>query len=114
MNDIVWIKAKRKGGAFDLKAPPRGVDDGILPAPLAPACAGYPQGGVPVARGLVARLLAPSPLHPPGVVDSNPDTPINQKPRTLSGTGLLVQGAFKGVELTGTLPSFFAGLKTET
>ena len=25
-----------------------------------------------------------------------------------------LEGAFKGVELTGTLPSFFAGLKTET
>jgi hypothetical protein len=66
------------------------VDDGILPAPLAPACAGYPQGGVPVARGLVARLLAPSPLHPPGVVDSNPDTQIKQKPRTLTGARLLL------------------------
>ena len=25
-----------------------------------------------------------------------------------------IEGSFKGVELTGTLPSFFAGLKTET
>ena len=55
------------------------VDDGILPAPLAPACAGYPQGGVPVARGLVARFLAPSPLQPPVVVDSNPATLMHKK-----------------------------------
>jgi hypothetical protein len=32
----------------------------------------------------------------------------------LSGTGLFLQGAFKGGELTGTLPSFLAALKTET
>ena len=81
-----------------MKAPPRGVDDGILPAPLAPACAGYPQGGVPVARGLVARLLAPSPLHPPGVADSNPTTQIKQKPRTLTGARLLLKGPSMGVE----------------
>ena len=32
----------------------------------------------------------------------------NQKPHTLAGTGLLVQGVFEGVEPTGTLPSFLA------
>ena len=30
------------------------------------------------------------PLHPPGVVCSNPATLIKQKPRTLSGTGLML------------------------
>ena len=65
-------------------------------------------------RGLVARFLAPSPLHPRGVVDLTPDTQIKQKPRTLTGARLLLKGSFEGVELTGTLPSFFAALKMKT
>ena len=64
------------------------VDDGILPAPCGPL--GFPGRGVCPAQGLVARFLAPSPLHPPGVVCSNPATLIKQKPRTLSGTGLML------------------------
>ena len=54
------------------------------------------------------------PLQPPVVVDSNPTTLIKKKPRTLTGAGLFLQGSFKGGELTGNLPSFFAGPKTET
>ena len=68
-----------------------------------------------MARGLVARFLAPSPLQPPVVVDSNPDTLMHKKaPHLYEVRGFFVQGSFKGVELTGTLPSFFAALKTET
>ena len=68
-----------------------------------------------MARGLVARFLAPSPLQPPVVVDSNPATLIHKKaPHLYEVRGFFVQGSFKGGELTGTLPSFFAGLKTET
>ena len=46
--------------------------------------------------------------QPPVVVDSNPATLMTNKPRTLSGTGLVHQGSFEVVELAGTLPSFLA------
>ena len=72
------------------------VDDGILPAPCGPLV--FPGRGVCPAQGLVARLLAPSPLHPAGVVCSNPATLIKKKPRTLSGAGLFLQGFSMGVE----------------
>ena len=36
---------------------------------------------------------------------------MTNKPRTLSGAGLVHQGSFEGVELTGTLPSFSEELK---
>lgn len=82
----------------------RGVDDGILPAPCGPV--GLPgQRCLPGAGSAHATGIR-RPLQPPVVVCSNPDTLITNKPRTLSGTGLVRQGSFEGVELTGTLPSF--------
>lgn len=44
----------------------------------------------------------------------SPKTLQNTKPRTLSGAGIVHQGSSIVVELAGTLPSFFAGLKPET
>ena len=90
-----------------MKAPPRGVDDGDLPAPLRPAYAGYPQGGVPVARGLIARLLAPSPLQPPVVVDSNPATLIHKKaPHLYHVRGFLFKGPSRGANSQGLCHHF--------
>ncbi len=108
---------QRKTDAFDLKAPPRGVDDGIPPlGPRQSLC--FRKG----ARREVSLRLSRMNCHRQFI----PTTTAggcrgfesrhanDKKPHTLAGTGLLVQGSFKGGELTGTLPSFFAGLKTET
>ena len=79
------------------------MDDGILPAPCGPV--GLPgQRCLPGAGSAHATGIR-RPLQPPVVVCSNQDTTINQKPRTLSGAGLMLQGSFTG-GLTGALTSF--------
>ncbi len=95
-----------------MKAPPRGVGEGDSTRPLRPF--GLPGQRCLPGAGAAHATGIRRPLQPPVVVDSNPDTLMTNKPRTLSGAGLVHQGSFEGVELTGTLPLFFAGVKTET
>ncbi len=59
---------------------------------------GLDPRGVCEAWGQAAASLAACPLHPPGVVDSNPTTQIKQKPRTLTGARLFLEGWAMGVE----------------
>ena len=70
--------------------------DPILPAPCGP-------DGLPAERCLGGAGSAHAtgirrPLQPAVVVASNPATRMHKKPRTLSGTGLFVQGSPMGVE----------------
>ena len=78
------------------------------------AVAKVPAGRCPC--GSAGRIATgnPPPQQPPVVVCSNPATLMHKKaPHLYEVRGFFVQGSFKGVELTGTLPSFFAALKTK-
>ncbi len=74
---------------------------------LGEKCALNRPFGLPGQRGLPSAGSAHAtgirrPLQPPVVVDSNPDTLMTNKPRTLSGAGLVHQGWTMGFEPTTT------------
>ena len=100
LHDIMAVVYKRFCTFSSLLKKPRRVDDGILPAPCGPV--GLPgQRCLPGAGSAHATGIR-RPLQPPVVVASNPATLIKKTPRTLSGTGLFLQGWTLGFEPTTT------------
>ena len=104
LNDIVAVDYKKFCAVSSLLKKPRRVDDGIPPlGPRQSLCsAKVPGGRCPAGSAGRTATGSPSPQQPPVVVVSNPDTLITNKPRTLSGTGLVRQGWTMGFEPTTT------------